>query len=76
MTPTEFCETRLLPLVMAFACGVLAMDFAQEHRETRALDIARRAIAVAEAYRDACGPVWPPAELAAADLARIAELRP
>lgn len=76
MTPTEFCETRLLPLVMAFACGVLATDFAHDQREARALDIARRAVDVAIAYRNACGPVWPPAELPAADLAHLAELRP
>lgn len=76
MTPTEFCETRVLPLVLAFACGVLVTDVIREHRDARALAIARRAMAVVETYREACVPVFPPAELPAADLKRIAEARP
>lgn len=75
MTPTEFCETRLLPLVVAFGCGVLATGFAADQREAQAFEVARRAVAVAETYREACGPVWPPIELTAADLATIAEAR-
>lgn len=75
MTATEFCETRLLPVVMAFGFGVLAMGFAVDHREAAALEIAERAIAVAEVYRDACGPVSPAAELSAVDMERFAEAR-
>jgi len=76
VTPTEFCETRLLPVVIAFGAGVLAMGFAVDYREAHAFDVAARAVAVAEIYRDACGPVWPPVELPAADLAKIAGARP
>lgn len=76
MTLTEFSETRLLPLVLAFAGGVLVMDVAQDRRDFEALDIARRAVSVAEEYRAVCGPVPLPVELSAVDLERIAEARP
>ncbi|AUN95900.1 hypothetical protein [Pseudazoarcus pumilus] len=65
MNTTEFCERRVLPLVMAFACGVLAMKFSVEHREHRAdalaagaMDLADRAVDVVHIYREACGEVW------------------
>lgn len=74
MTPTEFCETRLLPVVLAFACGVLAMDWASAARMEDAYRVARRAVAVAEQFREVCG-VWPPEELPAVDLARLEEAR-
>lgn len=58
MTTTEIAERHVLPLVLAFAAGVLTMNIVEDHREARALDIARRAITVAEAYRDQCGEVF------------------
>jgi hypothetical protein len=76
VTPTEFCETRVLPVIVAFGCGVLAMGYAIDYREAQALGIARRAVAIAEEYRDACGPIWPPAELPGRDLQKLAEARP
>lgn len=54
MNTTDFCEKRLLPLVVAFGFGVVVMKLAIEHREAQALDIAERAVAVAEIYRDHC----------------------
>lgn len=75
MSLTEFCETRVLPVVLAFGCGVLVRGFAVDHREAQAFDIARRAVVVAEAYRDACGPVSSSVALSAVDLERIAEVR-
>lgn len=59
----EIMERHALPLVVAFGCGVLAYDIANEYREVRAIDVAARAVAVAETYRDVCGPLWPPEEI-------------
>lgn len=74
---TQFVEQRVLPLVLAFAAGVLVMDVAQDRRESDLVAIAEHAVAVAERYHDACGPVWPPEDVPAADVARIvAEVRP
>ncbi len=36
MTSTELCERRLLPLVMAFAVGALAMRWAADSAEANA----------------------------------------
>lgn len=65
MNSTEFCERRVMPLVLAFACGVLAMKFVVEHREAHAealaagaMDLADRAVDVVHIYREACGEVW------------------
>lgn len=41
MDMTEICHRRVLPLVMAFALGVLAADFDHEHRERQALNAAK-----------------------------------
>ncbi|MCC4116381.1 hypothetical protein LLG90_13555 [Aromatoleum toluclasticum] len=74
MNLTEFCETRLLPVVLAFGCGVLAMDWAQAARIDEAYSVAHRAVAVAEKFREACTP-WPPEELPVEELARLEETR-
>lgn len=58
MTATEFAERRLLPLLLAFACGALLMDISHASRTGAALDMTDRAITVAEAYRAQCGEVW------------------
>jgi hypothetical protein len=52
----KFIESRLLWLVVAFGCGVLAHDISDEHRYAVAIDAAERAVAVAQTYADACGP--------------------
>ena len=41
MDATELCHRRVLPAVMIFALGVLAADFANEHRERQALAVAK-----------------------------------
>ena len=57
---TQFIESRVLWVVLAFGAGVLAHDIAQEHRYARELNraaaSAERAIAIAQTYADACGP--------------------
>lgn len=64
----EFIERRVLPLVVAFGLGVLATGISRDYRYVQAIDLAERAtqqtdeanqvageaIAVAQAYRDAC----------------------
>lgn len=61
MNATDFCEKRLLPLVVAFGFGVVAMKLSVEHREaeaqqlaTAAIELADDAIYVAETYRSHC----------------------
>lgn len=65
MNTTRFCERHVLPVVMAFAVGVLAMKWSVEEREVRAdemataaIVLAERAVEVAEIYRTNCGEVW------------------
>lgn len=41
MDMTEICHRRVLPAVMVFALGVLAADFAHEHREHQELAAAK-----------------------------------
>lgn len=41
MDMTEICHRRVLPAVMLFALGVLAADFAHEHRERRDLNASK-----------------------------------
>ncbi|MFN3985705.1 MAG: hypothetical protein ACK4KV_09445 [Rhodocyclaceae bacterium] len=63
MTPTEFAERRLLPLVMMFAAGLLAGLEVSAAGERRAHAIAVQAVAVAQVYAEQCGPVWPPEQI-------------
>ncbi len=58
MNTTEIAERHVLPLVLAFAAGVLMMSIASQHREAHALALTARAITVAETYRDHCGEVF------------------
>lgn len=53
---TQFFESRVLWIVLAFGAGVLVHDIADEHRYGKALVAAERAIAIAQTYADACGP--------------------
>ena len=41
MDMTEICHRRVLPAVLVFALGVLAADFAHEHHERQALNLAK-----------------------------------
>ena len=63
MTPTDFAEKRLMPLVFAFALGVLAALEAGERQAQHTRVIALQAIDVAHAYAEQCGPIWPPADI-------------
>jgi hypothetical protein len=38
MDMTEICHRRVLPIVMTFALGVLAADFAHEHHERQEIN--------------------------------------
>lgn len=73
MTLTEFCETRALPVVLAFACGVLLMDLADDRRVEEAQALARRAVDVAVQFRAMCGGEEPAEEVAFVDPARLQE---
>lgn len=44
MDANEFCHRRVLPVVLAFAAGVIAMDFAAEHTERTELDALRERV--------------------------------
>lgn len=44
MDANEFCHCRVLPVVLAFAAGVIAMDFAAEHQERHELDALRERV--------------------------------
>lgn len=72
---TDFCEKRLLPVVLAFACGVLVMDVADVRRVKEAQVLARRAVDIAAQFRELCSDEEPSEELASADPARLAEGR-
>lgn len=52
----DIIETKVLPLVLAFAAGVLVHDVMDEHRYMDLLDQAKHALVAAQAYADACGP--------------------
>jgi hypothetical protein len=69
MTPTQFAERRVLPLVCAFAAGVLIALEASAIDERKANRTAVRAIAVAQHYAQTCDLAWPPID--AADLPEL-----
>ena len=48
MDMNDFCETRILPVVLAFGLGVIAADFTAEYRASDA------AVAAAAAADSAC----------------------
>lgn len=60
MTPTQIAETRLLPLVCAFAAGVLIALETGAIAERKANATATRAVAVAHHYAQTCDLAWPP----------------
>lgn len=64
LTPAQFVEYRVLPLVIAFACGVLAMDMARDRQDTAALadQVTERVAAEVAAHivrTDTCPPATP-----------------
>ncbi|SIQ95461.1 hypothetical protein SAMN05421829_108133 [Aromatoleum tolulyticum] len=67
MNLTEFCEKRLLPVVLAFACGVLVMDVADARRVEEARSQAQRAVDLAVQFRALCGDEEPAEEVAFVD---------
>lgn len=72
---TKFCEKRALPVVLAFACGVLVMDVADARRVEEAQVLARRAVDVAEQFRALCAGEVQAEEVAFVDPARLKEAR-
>lgn len=72
---TDFCEKRLLPVVLAFACGVLVMDVADVRRVKEAQALARRAVDIAVQFRALCGDEEPSEEVAFADPAQLEDGR-
>lgn len=54
----DFVERALMPVVIAFGLGVVAADIARDHQMVAALELADRAVDVAERFRLACGEVY------------------
>lgn len=68
---TDFCEKRLLPVVLAFACGVLVMDAADARRVKEAQALATRAVDIAVQFGALCSDEEPSEEVEFADPARL-----
>lgn len=61
-TTTEIAERVVMPLLFAFALGVLITLEVVGSREREALETADRAVALAAQYADVCELAWPPAD--------------
>lgn len=62
MDTTRFAERVVMPLLFAFALGVLITLEVVGNREREALDTANQAVALAAQYADVCELAWPPAD--------------
>jgi hypothetical protein len=59
MTPTEFAERRLMPLVLAFAAGVIVATVAAGPREARTVTVNDNLLISIECLPEVEGaPVW------------------
>jgi hypothetical protein len=59
MTPTEFAELRLMPLVLAFAAGVIVATVAAGPREARTVTVNDNLLISIECLPEVEGaPVW------------------
>jgi hypothetical protein len=59
MTPTEFAERRLMPLVLAFAAGVIVATAAAGRKEVTSVTLADNLVVSIECIPEVEGaPVW------------------